>query len=203
MKKFAVIAFVVIAAAGGGYFAFGDRIFGSSDTRSVSQGPQGPVPISGSVQNFTALDEPVPAPQITFETETGEVKSFADFEGELLLVNFWATFCGPCIRELPSIETLAEKYGDRGLTVALISQDTAGWEQINIFLDRLKIETPESFLDINKKLANELGVSSLPTTALIDAEGNILGAVFGPAEWDTPEAFELIEYYLNAPAAAG
>ncbi len=198
MKKFAVLAIVVIALAGGGYLAFGDRILGSGESGSVSQGP---VPISGSVQNFTAFDEPVPAPLITFETESGDVKSFANFQGELVLVNFWATFCGPCIRELPSIETLANEYSDKGLTVALMSQDHTGWEQINVFLDRLHIATPGSFLDVGKKLANELGVSSLPTTALIDAQGNILGAVFGPAEWDTPEAYELIDYYLAKPAA--
>ncbi|MCZ6765200.1 MAG: TlpA disulfide reductase family protein [Alphaproteobacteria bacterium] len=199
MNKSAVIAVGVIAVAAviaiGGYFAIGGRLSGPADETALNP------PISGSVQNFTVFPEPVPAPLIAFETEAGEEKTLADLRGGLVLVNFWATYCGPCIRELPSLETLAREFDGDGLTVALMSQDHEGWELINTYLTRLAVATPASYLDAGKKLANELGVSSLPVTALIDAEGNILGAVTGAAEWDTPEAFDLIRYFLETPPA--
>ena len=188
MKNIAVIVVVLAVAAAGGYV----YLSGSDDAPTSSSQP----PISGSVQNFTPLPEPVPMPQIAFETESGDAKTMADLQGGLVVVNFWATFCGPCLRELPSLEALASEFADDGVTVALLSHDHEGWEQINTFLARLNIETPQSYLDVAKKLGNELGVSSLPVTAIVNAEGDIVGAVTGPAEWDTPEAFALIRHYL-------
>ena len=199
MKKLAVIAIVVIAAAAGGYVAFGDRISGSRSGQSAGGDP-GPVPISGSVQNFTVLAEPVPAPLIAFETEQGEQKTFEDLQGKLVLVNFWATYCGPCLRELPTIEVLAKEFADDGFAVALMSHDHEGWEKINLYLTRLKIATPQSYLDSGKKLGVVVGVPNLPTSILVDKDGNIVGALPGNAEWDTPEAFELIRYFLNQQA---
>lgn len=185
MKISAVIALTIVALAAG-----------ACDDGDSAQRPE-TAPISGSVQNFTVFDEPVPAPLIAFETEAGEPATMENFHGQLVLVNFWATFCGPCIRELPSLETLAREFSDRGFTVALMSQDHEGWEQIDTFLTRLNISTPASYLDVGKSFANELGVRSLPTSALIDRDGNILGAVVGAAEWDTPEAYDLIRYFLG------
>jgi thiol-disulfide isomerase/thioredoxin len=200
MKKIVFIAIIVAAAGAGLYFAVAKHWLESGGGQHAGLGP---VPISGSVQNFTVLDEPVPAPAIAFETATGETRTLNDLQGGLVLVNFWATFCGPCIRELPSIETLATEFSGKGLTVALMSQDHTGWETINSFLERLHIETPESFLDVRKKLAAAIGVSSLPVTALIDAEGSIVGVVSGPAEWDTPEAYDLIQHFLDQQDATG
>jgi len=192
MKKPVIAVAIIAVVAAVAYFGLSRTDQGGEITANLAA----TAPISGSVQNFTILPEPVPAPAIAFETETGEAVTMADLEGGLVLVNFWATFCGPCIRELPSLEALAAEFADDGLTVALLSQDHAGWEQINVYLTRLNISTPDSYLDVAKKFAGALGVSSLPVTALIDTNGNIVGAVTGPAEWDTPEAFALIRHFL-------
>ncbi len=164
---------------------------------------EGSPPVSGSVQNFIVFDEPVPAPEESFLAEDGRAWTFEDFRGQVVLVNFWATWCGPCIRELPSIERLQAELGSDAFTVAIVSQDKDGWPRINKFLKRLKVSSPKSFLDEKLVLSRAMQVRGLPVTAILDAEGNEVGRVAGAAEWDTPEAFELVRFYIEQAAAAG
>ena len=168
---------------------------------SVSSALADEPPISGSVQNFTAYDEPIPAPDTPFATEHDGARTMADFRGKVVVVNFWATWCGPCIRELPSLQRLQAELGSDRFTVALVSQDRGGWPQVNKFLKKLKIQDPESYLDERLKFATAMGVRGLPVTAIFDADGNEVGRVSGSAEWDTPEAFALIRHYLDKATA--
>ncbi len=167
---------------------------------SPALGAEDGPPVSGSVQNFIVFDEPVPAPQVAFGLEDGSEATFSEFGDRVTLLNFWATWCGPCIRELPSLQALQEEFGGETFAVALFSQDRGGWDQVIPFLRKLKISGPESYLDSKLKLAQAMGVRGLPVTALMDGEGNIVGQVVGPAEWDTEEAFELVQYYIDADA---
>ncbi|MFQ5970728.1 MAG: TlpA family protein disulfide reductase [Alphaproteobacteria bacterium] len=158
-------------------------------------------PVSGAVQNFIVFDEPVPAPLTPFNTNGEGQRTLEDFRGKVVLVNFWATWCGPCIRELPSIERLhAELAGDR-FTVVLISQDR-DWKRIGAYLKRLRVAGPESFRDDRLKFSRAMGVGSLPVSAIVDHEGNVVGNLTGHAEWDAPEALELIRHYLDRVAGA-
>ena len=159
-------------------------------------------PVSGSVQNFIVFDEPIPASEETFMAEDGRAWTFEDLQGQVVLVNFWATWCGPCIRELPSIERLQAELGSDAFTVAIISQDRDGWPRINKFLKKLKVSGPLSFLDEDLKLSRAMQVRGLPVTAILDSSGNEVGRVAGAAEWDTPEAFELVRFYIEQAASA-
>lgn len=158
-------------------------------------------PISGSVQNFIVHEEPLAAPDTVFFSQNDGDKTLADLQGRVTLVNFWATWCGPCVRELPSIQHLQDSMGGDDFTVALVSQDRDGWKRIVPFLKRLKITGPASYLDKKLKLSRALGVSSLPVSLLLDADGNEVGRVVGAAEWDTPEAAALIQHYVDAGRA--
>ena len=162
----------------------------------------GAPPISGSVQNFTPLDAPRPVPTTPMLARDGDDATLERFDGKFLVLNFWATFCGPCRREMPTLDTLNAKYGDE-LTVALVSQDRNGFMQTDRFLKRLKIDIPENFIDQGLKLSRAMGVVSLPTTMLIDAEGREVGRIIGYADWDSPEALALIRHYLDAAETDG
>lgn len=155
-------------------------------------------PVSGSVQNFIVHDSPLPPPDTVFASQKDGEKTLQDLQGRVTLVNFWATWCGPCVRELPSIERLHTALSGDDFQIALVSQDRDGWKRIVPFLKRLKIKGPESFLDEKLKLSRALSVRSLPVSLLLDAEGNEVGRVAGAAEWDTPEALALIQYYIDA-----
>ncbi len=161
-------------------------------------------PITGSVQNFIAFDEPIAAPLIPLATEDGGEQTFEDYRGKVVVVNFWATWCGPCIREMPTLSRLQEMFADDDdFAFVIVSQDRGGWKDIKRFMKRLKLDFPNSLLDDKLKLSNAMQVRSLPVVAIIDREGDEVGRLVGGAEWDSPEAIELIQYYLNGDGAHG
>lgn len=154
-------------------------------------------PIGGAVQNFTLAESLRPVPATGFIALDGTKLSLADFRGRVVALNFWATWCGPCIREMPSLDRLQAELGGEDFTVVLMSQDRNGEELVPPFLARLGLDHLTSYLDPGFALFRALGGRGLPTTILIGADGNELGRIAGAAEWDTPEALALIRYYLE------
>jgi thiol-disulfide isomerase/thioredoxin len=146
-----------------------------------------PPPPTGWMEQFSFKDPPRPAPQV----------KLSDFKGRVLLVNFWATWCAPCIRELPSLDRLQSDLGDEGLLVLAISQDRGGAAVAGPFLEKLDIRSLGLFLDSKMRLGRALGVRALPWTFLIDREGRVVGELPGYAEWDSHEAIALIRHYLE------
>lgn len=170
---------------------------------SFSARADGP-PITGSVQNFIPFDEPIAAPLVALATKDGGEQTFEDYRGKLVVVNFWATWCGPCVREMPTLSQLRERFADDDdFAFVIVSQDRGGWKDIARFMKRQKLDFPNSLLDDKLKLSKEMQVRSLPVVAIIDRDGNEVGRLVGGAEWDSPEAIELIEYYLNGDGAHG
>ena len=160
-----------------------------------------PAPLRGAFgENFTLLDPPVPAPPEAFTDLAGNPVRLADFQGRVVVLNFWATWCAPCIREMPSLDRLQAALGDRGLSVVAVSIDRAGIKVIRPFAERLGLAHLGLYHDPQGALFRAFGVAGLPATFLIDRNGGILGAYPGAAEWDGPEPGALIEYYLDRPA---
>jgi len=155
-------------------------------------------PLAGEfAHNFTLLDPPVPAPLEVFQDLTGGRVHLADFAGKVVLLNFWATWCAPCVREMPSLDRLQAKLGAEGLAVVAVSVDRGGAEVVKPFAARLNLTQMGLYLDPDSVLANAVGITGLPTTFVIDGEGRIVGALQGSAEWDAPEALALVRYYLS------
>ncbi len=153
-------------------------------------------------ENFTLLDPSVPTPLEAFTDLAGNRVRLAEFEGRVVLLNFWATWCAPCVREMPSLDRLQAALGERGLSVVAVSIDRGGVKAIRPFAKRLGLTHMGLYHDPKGALIRAFGVTGLPASFVIDRNGNIAGAYAGPAEWDGPEARALIEYYLNRPAAA-
>jgi len=147
--------------------------------------------------DFSLLDPPVPAPLASFEDLEGARVRLADFRGRVVLLNFWATWCAPCIREMPSLDRLQAALGGEGLLVAAVSIDRGGRGVVVPFAAKLGIANMRLYLDTRSVLARAFGLSGLPTSFLIDGRGRIVGAITGPAEWDTPEAIALVRHYLK------
>ncbi len=163
---------------------------------------QAPPLLGAFADNFTLLDPPVPAPLETFAALDGARVRLADFKGRVVVLNFWATWCAPCIREMPSLDRLQAALGDRGLAVLAVSIDRGGAKVILPVAKRLGLEHLGLYHDDKGALFQAFGVTGLPTTFLIDRQGGTVGAYPGAAEWDGPEARALIEHYLRQPAAA-
>ncbi len=149
--------------------------------------------------NFTLLDRPVPAPLERFQDLQGNPAKLADFTGRVVVLNFWETWCAPCLREMPSLDRLQAALGDEGVAVLAISLDRRGKDVVVPYLNKNDLTRLAVFLDPKSVLSRAFGVQGLPTTYLIDAENRIVGAIQGPAEWDSPEALALVRHYLDKP----
>jgi thiol-disulfide isomerase/thioredoxin len=159
-------------------------------------------PLAGEfADNFTLLNPPVPAPLDVFQDLAGGRVRLSDFAGQVVVLNFWATWCGPCVREMPSLDRLQATLRDEGLKVVAVSMDRGGVAVVKPFIERLGLSEMGIYLDPQNTLARAFGITGLPTTYVIDAQGRIVGAVQGAAEWDSPDALALVRFYL-APRPA-
>lgn len=142
-----------------------------------------------------------PVPEVAFTDIESKPANFADFHGKPVIVNLWATWCQPCLREMPSLERLQEKLAGK-LTIAAISQDRGGEKAVTPFLAKLGLEQVKIYLDPKSEVGKAFGVRGLPTSIVLDAEGREAGRVEGGAEWDSATMLAVLEPLLNAAAAA-
>jgi len=112
------------------------------------------------------------------------------FRGKPLLINVWASWCGPCRLEMASVERLAQRYGGRQFNVIGISTDDY-IDRATLFLTQNAVTFP-NFIDNHLFLENMLGADHLPLTLLIDAKGRVLARFYGARDWDSPQAVALI-----------
>ncbi|GAB4236537.1 MAG: hypothetical protein Tsb0032_41530 [Kiloniellaceae bacterium] len=139
---------------------------------------------------------------MAFEALEGGTVSFAELAGRVVLVNFWATWCAPCVREMPSLERLHNALEDEGFTVLAVSQDRGGAGVVAPFLARLDLQHLPVYLDPKGKLARAFALKGLPTSFVIDRNGRVVAGLVGPAEWDSPEALDFMRHYLRQPGPA-
>ena len=135
---------------------------------------------------------------ITFTDAEGALVKLDDKRGKLVLMNFWATWCPPCVREMPSLDRLQAELGGPGFEVVALSEDREA-KAIGPFYEHFGLTGLAGYHDPYGRLVRQLLVPGLPTTILIDQAGNEIGRVVGPAEWDSPEAVALMRHYLTDP----
>ena len=133
-----------------------------------------------------------PFPDVAFrELEHNGQVTAESLLGTPTLVNLWATWCAPCVKELPSLNALA-KQRMADLAVVPVSQDTKPSEEVNAFLDRLKVDDLGRYQDSKMALSGALGAEVLPTTILYDAEGREVWRYVGDLDWTGEEARKLL-----------
>jgi thiol-disulfide isomerase/thioredoxin len=141
---------------------------------------------------FSPAAAPLPAPEVAFTDIEGKPVDFANLRGKPAIVNLWATWCQPCLREMPSLERLQEKLAGK-LIVAAISQDRGGEKAVTPFLARLGLDKVKIYLDPKSDVGKAFGVRGLPTSIVLDAEGHEIGRVEGAAEWDSAKMLTVLE----------
>ncbi len=130
------------------------------------------------------------APDIQFEDPDGEPATFADFRGKPLLVNLWATWCAPCVVEMPSLDRLAARQGERLQVLALSEGDDRA--KVTDFFAARRFAALDPFRDADMAMMTALRIDTLPTTILYDADGKEVWRMTGMAEWDGERALRLI-----------
>jgi len=127
-----------------------------------------------------ALDTPF------FNGEKEEI-TIASLKGKGVILNFWATWCAPCVREMPALDRLAVLLKGTGVEVIAVSEDRKALNKIKPFYDANNLKNLGVYYDVKSALSRKVGVQGLPTTVLIAADGQIAGRVLGVLEWDAPE----------------
>lgn len=126
---------------------------------------------------------------------SGTSRLLSDFRGKPLIINVWASWCGPCRAEMGSLERMSRRFGGKKLNVIGIStDDDAG--AAAAFLARSRISF-ENYLDRNLVLEKMLGANTIPLTILVDAQGKVVSKVHGSRDWDSPESLEMISKALR------
>ena len=113
-----------------------------------------------------------------------------------ILVNFWATWCAPCIKEIPSLDRLKSKF-EKNFDVIAISLDRDGKKKVTDFFNENKIINLEKFFDIDNSLAKEINLIGLPTSFFINKKGDLIGYYEGDMEWDNDTVIEFINYLIK------
>lgn len=157
-------------------------------------GPREPAP-TGRLDRSHAGEA---APDTAFEDPDGEPASLAAFRGRPVLVNLWATWCAPCVAEMPTLDALAAREAKR-LRVVTISQDLGGREKVDAFFARQGYRNLQTWLDPRMDLMPALAVDTLPTTILYDSGGREVWRVTGMEDWESGRTALLLNEAFAPP----
>ncbi len=196
----AVVA-VVAAAAVGGFLIFGKDLQPqiSAAQSGGTEAPAGPLApyVKGSIAHMVTLAQPKAIDNMAFKNRDKKPVHLADFKGQVVVLNLWATWCAPCRFEMPTLAKLQASYANKGLKVIPLSGD-----------DDSKFADVESFIDVQEPLevfadpdlitkTQQLNVAGLPATLIIDKQGREVARLDGQASWDTPEVKALMDKLLS------
>lgn len=146
----------------------------------------------------THFDNPKELPVVAFLNPEGKIVSWDDFKGGYTLVNIWATWCTPCVVELPSLEKLQSIFKDNGLSVIAVSVDmSGGQERIKAFLNKRNISDFALYFDKEGLIQKNIPLRGIPTTFLLNPEGQLLYIFEGEADWIAPPAVDFFSKLLN------
>ena len=179
--RFLAIAFALIALAGC-----------QKQPESPPANQASPAAEAGPVKGIDRSHKGKSAPQVEFKDGDGITVSLDGFRGRPVLINLWATWCAPCVKELPTLDRLSKSIQGGSLDVLAINQDSASQASVKAYLDHEKLGRFAAFQDSKMALAGALGVQVLPTSILFDAKGREVWRYVGDLDWTSAEAAKLL-----------
>ena len=149
-------------------------------------------------EHFAWRADPQPAPLAEFTGPNGETLTLEAFRGKVVVMNFWATWCGPCRHEMPSLDRLQTLVDPDRVKVLALSNDRGGPEKVLPFFDGEGITNLTPYYEDLLSVSRAFGIQGYPTTLIIDSEGRELGRPAMPAFWDNEAALKLVNRALEA-----
>ena len=134
--------------------------------------------------------------EIKLKDVFGNTVSLSDFRGKIVFLNFWATWCPPCIIEMPSMEKLHRRFKDKSFVmVAINSQESDAL--VKSFFEKNKLSFT-ALLDSSGEVGSGFGVNALPTTFVLDKQGRIIGSALGPRDWNSQASIDLFDHLTGS-----
>jgi thiol-disulfide isomerase/thioredoxin len=212
-RRIAIVIGAVLVGAAIGYAAIsGFGNFGRSASGDAACKPAVALssklaPLAhGEVAALTMASTPLRLPDLAFLDGSGQPKKLSDWRGHTVLVNLWATWCVPCRKEMPALDSLQTKLGSPEFQVVAINIDTRDPAKPKAFLKDAGLTKLDYFTDTSAKVFLDLKsvgrALGMPTSVLVDGQGCEIATIAGPAEWDSDDAVKLISAAIK-PTTAG
>lgn len=138
-------------------------------------------------------------PDLIFADGSNMPVHLKQYAGQVVIINFWASWCGPCIKEMVFLDRLQGDFRGQPLAVMAVSEDQGGIPAARTFLTRQKLGYLKPFADPGKGMAQVLGIRGLPTSLIIDRHGHLVLKVEGPYQWDSKATTDRLRYLLSEP----
>ena len=151
----------------------------------------------GDMKKLMLWDAPVDVPEAVLLDATDGEHALADYKGKWVVLNFWATWCAPCRREMPSLERLQAAMPE--IAVVPVATGRNAVEGIQRFFDEAGVTTLPILRDPTSDLAHAMGIMGLPVTVILNPEGQEVARLIGDAEWDSDSAKAVLKELAKAP----
>ncbi|MGS0683171.1 TlpA disulfide reductase family protein [Shewanella sp. 125m-7] len=155
--------------------------------------------VQSSVDLISVLPKPFPIEAVPFKDNKGNAVDFSQYKGKVIMVNMWATWCPPCVRELPAISRFSAKIGSDDFEVLPVSIDLDGNKQVEPFLKSLGMENFNTYYDKEQKLGHVFPLDTIPATFILNRDGELIAFVRTFVDWDDDKAVTLIKSFLEQP----
>lgn len=184
--------------AGNGFLSRRAVLGGMAALAVAKPGLAAAVPrLTGDVGDYFPFDTPSAMPTISFAGADNKAHDLSELSGKVVLLNFWATWCAPCLAELPDLDRLQEAFAGDQFVVLALCEDAQSISKIDTYYARRRVETLGRFMDPAGQALRAYAVPAIPTSFILDRTGKVRGMLPGAAPWGSPEARALITYYLN------
>ena len=139
-----------------------------------------------------------PAPDFTFPGLDEKMVSLFDYRGKVVLVNIWATWCPPCVEEMPSMEKLYRKFKGQNFEILAVSIDEPGLEAVAPFMKKSNLTFP-ALIDSEGTIKAVYGVTGIPESFIVDKQGILIKKIVGPVDWASPAVFRFFSEEIEKP----
>ena len=186
------VALLAFIAGGIGIYLFGDvsrkvQVNSGGGFRDFAKGP---------MAAFLVKADRPPVPDLVFTDSSGSEVNLSKWQGRVVLLNLWATWCAPCRKEMPTLNEVQKQLGSKDFEVVALSVDRKGLDASSAFLKETGADALGLYIDETTTSLSALQALGLPATLLIDRRGREIGRLLGPAEWNSAEAIALMRAAL-------
>ena len=153
----------------------------------------------GDMRKLTVHSAPIAGSDVAFMSEDGEEMTLADLNGQYTLLNFWATWCAPCRKEMPDLAALQTQLGGEDFQVVTVATGRNPRPAMEAFFDEIGVDNLPLHTDARQSFSRSMGVLGLPVTLIIDPQGDEIARLQGDADWHSDSAAAIIQVLIGTP----